>query len=137
MEILMSNEHILIIIVSSLLSGIIGVVVSFLFYRNLELRKLKYDTARKLFGNRHDTSGREFTEAINEIMIVYSDSAAVMKALQVMWDIVKTPQSARHAKAPDEALIKLMKAICKDIGIKYKNLPDSHYLQFFAVPPNA
>jgi hypothetical protein len=133
----MSNEQILVTIASSLLSGIIGVFISFLFYRNLELRKLKYDTARKLFGNRHAIEGKEFSEAINEIMIVYSDSKAVMDALQVMWEIMKTPQNARHAKAPDEALIKLMKAVCKDIGIKYKDLPDSHYLQFFTVPPNA
>lgn len=133
----MTNEQILVTVISSLLSGIIGVSISFLFYRNLELRKLKYDTARKLFGNRHAINGREFSEAINEIMIVYSDSQAVMDALAAMWEIVKAPQNARHAKAPDEALIKLMKAVCKDIGIKYKNLPDSHYLQFFSVPPNA
>ena len=127
----------LITVISSTLSALISLCISSVFYRNLELRKLKFETARKLFGNRHKLSGEKFSEAINEIMIIYSDSKQVREALQAMYDVVKIPESARHPEAPNEAFIRLTKAVCKDIGIKYVNIPDSQFLQFFVVPPQS
>lgn len=133
----MTKETIIITLVSSILSGILGVVISSIFYSRLERRKIKIETARKMFGSRHSISGKEFQESINEIMIVFSDSQRVVDLVQDLFKVVSTPLSARSPQAADEALIKLMKGICEDIGIKYKNLPDSYYLKFFEVPASA
>ena len=124
----------MITLVSSLLSGLIGVLISYWFYARLEKRKMKTETARKLFANRHDMHGTGFHEAMNEIMIAFSDCQNVIDLIENLFKTVETPRHARSEKAADEALIKLMKAICKDIGIEYKTLPDSYYLKFFSMP---
>jgi hypothetical protein len=133
----MTKETIILTLVSSIVSGILGVVISSIFYSRLERRKIKLETARKMFGSKHAISGKEFQEAINEVMIVFSDSQDVVDRVQNLFEVVSTPLPARAPKAADEALIKLMKAMCKNIGIKYKNVPDSYYLKFFGVPGNA
>ncbi len=121
-------------IITSLLSGLVGVFVSSCFYARLERRRIKMETAKKMFGNRHAISGNSFQEAMNEVLIVFSDSVEVINAIQEFMKVVETPPAAQSHGAADEALIKLMKAICKNIGVRYKNLPDSYYLKFFGVP---
>lgn len=133
----MTKEAIIVALVSSAISGILGVVISSWFYARLERRRIKLETARKMFGSKHAISGNSFQESINEVIIVFSDSEDVVQKVQELFQVVETPLSARSPKAADEALIELMKAICKDVGIKYKNLPDSYYLKFFGVPENA
>ncbi|MGN8197915.1 DUF6680 family protein [Salinisphaera sp. RV14] len=130
----MTTLAVLVALVASLLSGIAGVVLSFGFYSWLERRRLKVETARKLFGNRHRVHEHQFQEAINEVMIVFSDSQLVIDAMENLWKVVETPQSSRAANAADDALIQLMKAICADLKIKYKHLPDTYFLRFFSIP---
>lgn len=130
----MNTEMVLVTVISSLLSGMIGVVISFVFYAKLEKRKLKLETAKKLFGSRHDISGNTFKDALNEVMIVFSDSQNVIDKIEAFFNIVTTPIQSRAQGASDEALIKLMKAICDDLKIKYKSLPESYFLKFFSVP---
>ena len=130
----MSTEQIMITVVSSLISGLLGVFISSWFYARLEERKMKTETARKLFANRHDMHGSGFHEAMNEIVIAFSDCQKVIDLIEELFKVVETPKSARAEKAADEALVKLMKAICKDIGIIYKTLPDSYYLKYFSMP---
>ena len=83
------------VIISSLLSGLIGVILSLWYYRRYENRKQKLDTFRRLLGNRFAiaiTEGQEsnsehsrevFFAALNEIVVVFHDSAAVLVLRQV------------------------------------------------------
>ena len=119
-------------IISSLLSGLIGIFVTFYFFNRLEKRKLKVETARKMFANKHDIKSKEFKEAINEVMIVFSDSTEVITAMEEFWQILATPIASRPPGAADEKLIKLMKSICREIGIEYKQLSDAYYLRYFS-----
>ncbi len=130
----MELDAILVTIISSLISGIGGVCISFVFFSRLEKRKLKIETARKLFGARHEITGREFQEAINELMIVFADSDHVINAMEAMWKVLETPKHSRAKNAADDALIALMKAICNDLNLKYKKLADAYFLRFFSVP---
>lgn len=129
----MTKEQILVTVISSLLSGLIGVAVSFWFYSRLEKRKMKMETARKMFGSRHEIGSQEFLGSLNEIMIIFSDSQEVIEAVENFLAVAGTPQVARATGAANEALIKLMKAVCQNIGIKQK-LPDAYYLKYFSVP---
>ncbi len=129
-----TTETILLTVSASLLSGLIGVFVSSWFYASLERKKVKRDTARKMFGNKHNIAGNAFQESMNEVIFVFSDSKPVIEAVQHLFSVIETPESARAPKAADEALIKLMKVMCKNIGIKYKDLPDAYFLKFFGVP---
>ncbi|MCY4613459.1 MAG: hypothetical protein OXB94_07560 [Nitrospira sp.] len=129
----MTKEQILLTVISSLLSGLVGVAVSSWFYARLEKRRMKMETARKMFGNRHDISSPKFQESLNEIMIVFSDSQEIIEAVENSLTIAATSPDARPKGAADEALIKLMKAVCRNIGIKQR-LPDAYYLKYFSVP---
>ena len=133
----MTNETIILSLISSLLSGILGVVLSLSFYSRLEKRRIKIDSARKMFGNRHDISGDKFQESMNEIIIVFSDSKGVIKYVYEFINVIETPETIRGITSADTALINLMKAIIADIGIKPRKIPDSYFLKFFTVPPNA
>ena len=130
----MTKEAIILTLVSSIISGVLGVVISSMFYSRLETRRNKFETARKMFGSKHEISGNEFQSSINETIIVFSDSPEVIKSVQAMFNIVETPLAARSPRAADDALINLMKAMCKNLGINYKDLPDSYYLKYFSVP---
>ena len=127
----MNTEAILWTIIASLLSGLVGVFVSYHLYSRLETRKSKIETARKLFANKFNIQGTQFNEALNELMIVFSDSKKVIKEMESFWKVVDTPLEARSKNAADDALINLMKAICTELGIKYKDLPDSYFLRYF------
>ncbi len=131
----MTNEAIIVALVSSAISGILSVIISSLFYSRLENRRIKLETARKMFGNKHAITGDAFQESINEIIIVFSDSHDVVEKVKNLFDVAQMPISARAPNAADDALIKLMKSICKNIGIKYKDLPDLYFLKYFNVPP--
>ena len=129
----MTKEQILLTVISSLLSGLVGVAVSSWFYARLEKRKVKMETARKMFSSRYDISSREFLESLNEIMIIFSYSQEVIEVVEELLAVASTPQAARAMGAADESLIKLMKVVCQNIGIKQR-LPDAYYLKYFSVP---
>jgi len=133
----MTMTIVLVTLVASLLSGLIGVLVSFYFFQRLERRKMKMETARKLFGGKHNTSGDQFQEALNEVMLVFSDSDTVIAATEELWTTLEIPIKTRAATAADDKLVKLMKAICHNVGIRYKDLPDAYFLRCFGVPPQA
>jgi hypothetical protein len=108
-----------------------GVSVSIYFFNRLEKRKLKIETARKLFGNRYDIKSQAFKESLNEIMLVFSDCDEVISAMEEFWNTLQTPITSRPPNAADDNLTKLMKIICREIGIENIKLNDSFYLRVF------
>lgn len=130
----MTEGVIVLTLLSSAVSGILGVFISSAFYSKMEKKRIKLETARKLFGSKHDITGKEFQEAINELIVVFSDNRQVICSVQRLFEVLESPRELRASGAADEALIQLMKAVCKSVGIKYKNLPDSYYLKFLGVP---
>ena len=134
MDEVMNSTAILVTIISSLLSGLIGVAISAYFFGSLEKKKLKVDTARRLIGNRHNIAGDGFQQAMNEVMIVFSDTPAVIRAMDEFWKVIATVHGPGRAEAVNSGLINLLKAICASIGLHPKELNDSQYLLFFSVP---
>ena len=77
-------QFVLVTIVASLLSGLLGVFASAWFFARFEKRKLKMDTARRLLGHRFDITGEQFSAAMNEVFIVFADSPKVINAMQAL-----------------------------------------------------
>lgn len=103
------------VILSSLLSGLIGVLVSTFFYHRYERRKIKFDTAKRLFANRHSIKGDGFSNAMNEVIIVFADAPKVIKAME---DLYNSLQTSGKQLAEDK-LVTLLKEICRDLNIDY------------------
>jgi hypothetical protein len=122
----MTTEQVIWMMISSLLSGLLGVGISTYYYHRNEAKKVKLETFRSLMANRFNLDSDGFTKAINEISIVFNDSNSVCKAL-----------SNYHASLgksnSDDDFIKLFKSIAADLSLNMAEFNDS----FFFKPFNA
>ena len=122
---------------SSLLSGLIAAIVSTLYYRNFEKRKVKLDCFRRLLGARYAlTDGQHsagaieaFFIALNEAVVIYSDAPSVISAL-------KTFQAELQRKERfEDNVINLFSAMADNLDIDRKTLNDSFFLKPFKPAP--
>ncbi|MGB4504474.1 MAG: DUF6680 family protein [Syntrophaceticus sp.] len=117
------------IIFSSLLSGLLGVIISNIYHKRNEVRRAKLQTLKSLLGNRYDITGDAFTEALNELFVVFYDSKEVIKALIDFHEV-----SLNDIKSRDVAnlkLLELFKAMCSNLKINQDPLTDNFFLQPF------
>jgi hypothetical protein len=120
------NEPISITIMYSVVSGLLGVIISTWYYHRYETKKVKLDTLRRLVAYRYCLTNagaidaeKEFFGALNEAFVVFNKNRSVLKALQTMHGNLGQP-----AKLVDDLLI-LLKAMYKDLGIAYSEINDS------------
>ena len=123
----MSVEAILVTIVASLISGLVGVGVSFWLFYKLERHKLKLDFARRLLGHRFSISGDSFSCAMNEVIAVFADSPDVLQRMERLYEAL---QAAGKPNAND-ALIDFLKSVCKSSGLSQATLNDAYLLKTF------
>ena len=119
------------IIISSLLSGLIGVIVSNKYYHKNEIRRSKLQVLQQLLGNRHDLKGQSFTEALNKILVVFYDSKEVLFALKEFYETIISSQKTKDIT--DQKLLDLFKAMCIYLEINIEPLTDNYFLQAFNV----
>ena len=129
----MKPEPIWITIIAAMISGLVGALLSTVVYLKRENRKFKVDTLKRFAANRFDLKGDEFSRALNEIYIVFNDSAKVMNALS---DFHKALTSRQNELGSQDTLVKLFKAMCKDVKIKHGEFTDSFFLIPFNTKPN-
>src|SRR3990167_10385452 len=124
-------NNIAIIIISSLISGTLGVVISLVYYRRHEKYQGKINTLKSFVGYRYDLKGEHFTKTLNEIFVVFHDSEDVLNALSKFHEITVSRQTALG----NDALIKLFKAMCKDLKIDPSKYSESFFLSPFNTAP--
>jgi hypothetical protein len=122
-------------VASSLISGLVGVLISTYYYRRYESRKLKFVSLRKLAGGRYcltpnasDDSKKEFFSTLNEVFVVFPDNEEVLDALDVLHKELNIPNRLFNN------IVKLFRAIHRDLGIEYKTLTDDFLLRPFTPP---
>lgn len=99
-----------------------------------EIHRVKLEVLRKIAGNRSAIGDKpiiehraRFFEGLNEVMVVFSDSAEVSKALIGF----RATLGTNNANANDR-MIDLFKAICRDVGIDPSAFNDSLFLGPFS-----
>lgn len=123
----MTADAIWVTVLSSLISGIVGVLVSTWYFYKLERHKLKLDLARRLLGNRFSITGDAFSCAVNEVIAVFADSEEVLTKLRGMYEALQA-----HGKPNAEtALIDFLKAVCKASGLTQVTLNDAYLIKTF------
>jgi uncharacterized protein DUF6680 len=129
-DLVTANVGIWITVISSLASGIVGVIASLLYTRYYEKRKMKLDTLKRFVANRFDLKGDEFSRALNEVFVVFQDSRSVMQALSNYHDAVTgKSESLDH-------LLRLFKAMCRDVNVNV-DFNDSFFLKPFNTRPDS
>lgn len=123
----MPIDAIVVTIISSLISGLVGVVVSTCYFYRLERHKLKLDLARRLLGNRFSISGDAFSCAMNEVIAVFADSPEVLREMSRLYEALQS-----HGKPNAEiTLIDFLKTVCKASGLTQATLNDAYLLKTF------
>jgi len=123
----LSNESIFVAVLSSLLSGLIGVGVSAWFFYKLERHKLKLNLARRLLGYRFSITGDNFSCAINEVIAVFADAPDVLQKMGRLYEVLQTPGKPNA----DGALIDFLKEVCKSSGLTQETLNDGYLIKTF------
>lgn len=126
-ERLLSNESIVVAVLSSLASGLIGVGVSAWYFYKLEHHKLKLDLACRLLGHRFSISGDNFSCAMNEVIAVFADAPVVLQKMGRLYEALQT-QGKPNA---DGALIDFLKEVCKSSGLSQVTLNDGYLIKTF------
>ncbi|MBU1291980.1 hypothetical protein KKH07_00605 [Patescibacteria group bacterium] len=125
-----TKTQILIIIISSLISGIIGVIISIIYHRKYEQHKIKIDTLKNFVAYRYNTKSVEFMKTINEIFIVFRNSKEVINTLNKLHEYISTNQK----DLASDYLVKLFKAMCRDLKINInKFADDSIFIRTFDI----
>jgi len=117
-------------IVASLLSGILGVVISTVYHRLYEKRRMKIETLKAFVGYRYDVTGDSFSRALNEVFLVFHDSPRVLGLLSEYHSKVTARQPS------EDGLVRLFKAMCDNVGVSYGEFNDSFFLQPFNARPS-
>jgi hypothetical protein len=124
---LLSNEAIIVTIISSLISGLVGVGVSAWFFYRIERHKQKLDLTRRLLGYRFSISGENFSCAINEVIAVFADAPEVLKKMEALYVAIQTPGKPNV----DGALVDFLKEVCKSSGLTQATLNDGYLIKTF------
>lgn len=121
------------VIISALLSGLLGVGITIRSNRRYEKRQQKLDTLRRLCGYRYSLdpsivdageaarSREDFFAALNEVFIMFHDVKPVIEALK-----------QHHETMTPETLVTLLKVMCADLNVSYE-LNDSFLFHSFYV----
>jgi len=123
----MTLAWVLITIISSLISGVIGVVISIFYHKQAEKRQAKINTLKQFVGYRHDLKGEHFTKALNEIFIVFQNSQLVLEKLNEFHEIIITGRK----EVANDKLVLLFKEMCKDLDIDPSKYSKSLFLKAF------
>jgi hypothetical protein len=98
---------------------------------SFEIGQLKLGVLRKFAGNRAaltrvgvDAQRIAFFEALNEIIVAFSNSVDVVAAVDALHDAINTLNQ-------NDRLVKLFKAMCRDTGVDITNLSDERFLRPF------
>ena len=122
----MTSLQIIITIASSVTSGLLGVIISTVYYRLYENRKIKFDILRKLVGYRFyltansiDSINNEIYVALNEVVVVFHNNKSVIIAIKKMHEQLQIPNRLV------DNFISLIKEISKVLHVNFNELNDS------------
>jgi len=125
--------HWMFILILSLFSGLLGVGISTWYHQRNEIRRTKLQVLQQLLGNRHNIRGQKFTEALNQVFVIFYDSQDVLIALKAFHEVIIGRQ--KTTDLANQKLLDLFKAMCKRLKINPEPLTDNFFLQPFNIKP--
>lgn len=125
----MDIQNILLVVITSLVSGIIGVIISNRHFSKLEQNKFKRDICLQLIANRHNLIGNEFTQALNSIVFAFNDDKDTIQNFISFTDVVTKGAETQYNS--NEELLKLIKAMLKNLNMEAKDIDNKYYLITF------
>ncbi len=123
----MTTAAILLTVVSSLISGFVGVAIAAWYFYRIERYKLKLDLARRLFGYRHSIIGEGFPTAMNEVFVVFAGEEDVIQNMGRLYTAIETPGKPNL----EVAFSDFLKSVAKSAGLCKAKLSDAYFIKTF------
>jgi hypothetical protein len=123
----MTTDAILVTLISSLISGLIGVAIAAWFFYRIERYKLRLDLARRLFGYRHSIVGDGFSTAMNEVFVVFAGEEDVIQNMGRLYSAIETPGKPNL----DIVFSDFLKSVAKSAGLGKSKLNDAYFIKTF------
>ena len=116
-------------LITSLISGLLGIFISNYYHKKSEKNKLKTQTFRRILGYRYciasnsssEYEDNEFFSALNEVFIIFNEDKEVIEALKKMHEEIGQPNRLI------DNLVNLIKRMSDVLGINYSNINDSFF----------
>jgi len=130
-----------VVILSIFGSGLLGVVISVVFYRKHQKYIAKLETLKDFFGYRYALSRDyeasqgakdSFLRAANEALITFNNSKEVMGALRSFHEAIMS----KNMPLQDDALIRLEEVMCKELKINLESFTDQFFKKPFTILPS-
>lgn len=112
---------------ASLLSGIIGSLLSFRYMTRMENKRLKVELTKQILGNRFSITGAEFSNAMNQVIVIFHDEPKVIHELNRLYQSLQDPLQTDL----EEIFIDFLETCCRASKIHNKKLDRSLYLKTF------
>lgn len=119
---------ILITIISSIISGVLGVIISNKYQKKTLVKQAKIETLKNFVGYRYDIKGEQFTKAINEIFIIFQDSQDVIDKLNSFHESVVNKNALG-----DHKLYQLFTSMCNDLKYDTHKFSETSFMSVFNV----
>ena len=122
----MKSESVMLVLVTALISGLLGSVLTILWQKHYESRRLKLHIFETLMAYRYLIWSQESVNAINSVSVVFYKHKAVRTALKEFLDEAsKLPDSNRSI---EDKHLRLLEEIAKALGLKTINWEEiKHY----------
>lgn len=124
-------------IICSLLSGLIAALVTIFVNKRSEKKRVKKELAVAIFGSRHQIMypdyrmKQDFCKAMNSIPAVFSKDKNVLIYYDKLFAALDIKDDEEKSKKSQEALLNLMKAVCKAVDIDCSDWNDSRIQRIF------
>lgn len=116
-------------IILSVISGVIGVVLTIIFQRKFMLYDLKREVLIQFVENRFNIRGDEFTKALNKIHAVYTNNLDVIKAVDDFHRLILGKSISTDSA--NQKLYQIYLMMCN--SIKIKPMSETQFLMPFNV----
>lgn len=117
-------------------SGLLSVVISIIYYRRHEQYLMKLEALKNYLGYRYtldrgDLDAAPFFRTLNQIAVVFSKSKEVKGVLQALHDSVRSVAKGNSKAIDTDLLVRLYKAMCKDLHVETEDFTDEFFLRPF------
>lgn len=113
-------------LIAGSVGGLVGALAAAWLYAAEARKQRKADTLRRFVANRFDLAGAEFSQALNEAIVVFAGNKAVIRAL----DAFRVSQS-------DNNLIQLYRRMSEASGLPHRGVTSDLFLTVFNAAPSS
>ena len=137
------EQQVVVTLIAAIISGILATIITIGINTYQQYIRRKQDLVDDIFGFKYqltngnvingDIYSKGFSRAMNRVQIVFCKDKKVLDKLDFFYNTLLISDKEERKIKSDEALINLIKELCKAAHIKYDNWNDSVFKRSFDI----